>query len=799
MSTIPSDPHLASFPRPKDDNGKGLHFVLDASQGNIDGYGPYLQKFGIKWTTVYNGSQEVVVRVAKQLYDKYGIVSVLRYDARQEYPHNPSDFAFVAQLAIKAGIPPYVQVYNEPEIEWGDPIYSKPPPGQKRRIVKSAPQNFADYWGSRAQAVVDAGGFPGLQILSPDYLNPVLSGASDAIKQKMFFCLHNYGANHPPNYPYNIGKTVMEDDTAVLRFLEYAKWFKDAWGFVPPMIGGEGGWLFQNHDDTTYPAIGMPNWGTWNMEMFHWFKTGVLSNGEPLPDYLFSVTPWLLYASNWYSDSWVDGMNAELKKPFLDTLADDPLYVRQFGGSPPPPPPECPPGQHWDVGSQSCVNDPPPPPPPSTTGSKNGLHISNVGTLLGQSDLYAAKWTSFVVLHINKGFVPDLRSHFPNATIVMRAYLQNWYTQDPVVWSTEIAGYAKELQPYTVDWTFANEQNLAGEGHPMGAPHNGSPYFPASVYQDINNWNLAVIGKLRELVPFVRIHWPALSQGHSDDQDDGTGYVGFEICRPSIEACDVLDVHTYFNVGNPAGGVDSEWYGKRYAKVHALFPGKPIYISEYGGTFPDTPGAAAEYKHWLDSLPDYVSGAAAFIWDSDAANARWRIYNQRPMVDMFKAYTVIPPPPPPIVIVLTDTQIAKLVVDAKFAFPEIAFSIILAESGGKPAATNTAGNTPPSTDRGLWQINWYWHSEVSDAVAFDPVLSTKAAFTISNGGTNYSPWSAYKAGTYKQFLPRAQAAISAITPPSDLYIRSTHHMAHRQSGNELPRHRDSLLRQQAAR
>lgn len=282
---------------------------------------------------------------------------------------------------------------------------------------------------------------------------------------------------------------------------------------------------------------------------------------------------------------------------------------------------------------------PPPPPPPVTVTSRNGIHVSNVGTLLNPSDFYAVSWTNLVVLHLNKGFVPDLRAHYPNALILMRAYTNNWFGQDPVEWAQQIAGWANELKPYTVDWTFANEQNLAAEGHPNGAPYNGTPYPPASLYSDINAWNLKVVNALRQLAPFVRIHWPALSQGHSDDQDDGTGYVGLELCRSSVEACDVMDVHSYFNVGNPAGAWNSPWYGKRYQRVHALFPDKPIYISEYGGTFPDTPGADAEYKNWLDDLPDYVLGAAAFIWDSDAANAKWIIYNQKPMVAMFKAYT----------------------------------------------------------------------------------------------------------------------------------------------------------------
>jgi hypothetical protein len=155
--------------------------------------------------------------------------------------------------------------------------------------------------------VVEGGGYPGLQVLSEEFLDAAVAGASDDVKKNMYFSLHNYGANHPPQYPYP-GKTVFEDDTAVLRFLAIAEWFKKRMGFVPPMIGGEGGWLYQNADDKSMPPVDDEKWTAWHLEMYEWFRAGTISNGEPLPDYLFSVCPWLLFASNWYSDSWVNGL-----------------------------------------------------------------------------------------------------------------------------------------------------------------------------------------------------------------------------------------------------------------------------------------------------------------------------------------------------------------------------------------------------------------------------------------------------------------------------------------------------------
>lgn len=96
----------------------------------------------------------------------------------------------------------------------------------------------------------------------------------------------------------------------------------------------------------------------------------------------------------------------------------------------------------------------------------------------------------------------------------------------------------------------------------------------------------------------------------------------------------------------------------------------------------------------------------------------------------------------------------------------MAIAIALAESGGNPQAAgynrNSAG-TVTSVDRGLWQINNYWHSEVSDSCAYDPRCAAGAAYRISAAGTNWQPWSTYQSGAYKQYLQRAQAAASANT------------------------------------
>lgn len=315
MSNTPSDPHLAKFKRPENDNGRGIHFILDPAQENVEGYAPWLKTMQMKWAVVYAGDELQVTRVAQYLHDKFGIFSNMRVYASGEKPKAP-DFWYKFALRCKEmDIPPYIQIFNEPE---------------DGREGFDDPEHFGRLWNLRANAVLEGGGYPGLQVLAPEFLDAAVAGASKDVRENMYFSLHNYGANHPPQYPYP-QKTVLEDDTAVLRFLAIAEWFKKQMGFVPPMIGGEGGWLYQNADDKSMPPVDDEKWVDWHYEMYDWFRTGTISNGEPLPDYLFSVAPWLLYASNWYSDSWVNGLDADKKMKLIDKLKDDAPYVRQFG------------------------------------------------------------------------------------------------------------------------------------------------------------------------------------------------------------------------------------------------------------------------------------------------------------------------------------------------------------------------------------------------------------------------------------------------------------------------------------
>jgi hypothetical protein len=111
---------------------------------------------------------------------------------------------------------------------------------------------------------------------------------------------------------------------------------------------------------------------------------------------------------------------------------------------------------------------------------------------------------------------------------------------------------------------------------------------------------------------------------------------------------------------------------------------------------------------------------------------------------------------------LNDTQIAQYARNAGLHGNGLVISIAvaLAESQGWSQAVLI--NTDCSHDRGVWQISNRWHPEVSDGQAFDPAGCARAAYNISSGGSNWSPWTTYNNGAYWQYMGRAQSAANQV-------------------------------------
>jgi hypothetical protein len=314
---------LDEYPRPADDNGLGIHFGLDLGQTSLDTYTQKMIELRLKWCLVAH-EDESQLRRAAMVMSAAGILSVSRYKCQID--QNILDFTPFVQVLKDLHLPAYIQIFNEPseEQEWRDGV-------RKPRV-------FTARWCDHAAQVAEAGGFPGLQVLNVIELRAVLSELkirrSQNVIDHMWFCPHPYGANHPPDYPYDMrnqydhpGATLATDDSTVLQFLEFSPIFEAELGFVPPFIAGEGGWQYKNSEDGRYSRIEDTTHARFHKALFDWFRTGLLSNGEPLPNYLFAFCPWILFGFE--ADAWFSRTTGT-REPTIEAIKSIPNFVREF-------------------------------------------------------------------------------------------------------------------------------------------------------------------------------------------------------------------------------------------------------------------------------------------------------------------------------------------------------------------------------------------------------------------------------------------------------------------------------------
>jgi len=87
-------------------------------------------------------------------------------------------------------------------------------------------------------------------------------------------------------------------------------------------------------------------------------------------------------------------------------------------------------------------------------------------------------------------------------------------------------------------------------------------------------------------------------------------------------------------------------------------------------------------------------------------------------------------------------------------------AIALAESGGDSRSHNTVGED----SRGLWQVNVRAHPDLANTDLYDPVQNARAAYQVSHGGSDVSPWTVTHGGAsarYLRFRDKAEAAAAA--------------------------------------
>jgi len=153
---------------------------------------------------------------------------------------------------------------------------------------------------------------------------------------------------------------------------------------------------------------------------------------------------------------------------------------------------------------------------------------------------------------------------------------------------------------------FLNEPNLPEE--------SGLPKGSQQAAEKTAAWGMQVVQTLRQRWGSqIEIHSPPLSPSH-----DANSLQFYEWIRPLVEACDVLNVHCYWAGWGGLYGQEAPNEAFHYRQVRALFPDKPVFISECGRPAGGTRDYGMELAWYFLNLDDYVRSACPYIWNAPA-------------------------------------------------------------------------------------------------------------------------------------------------------------------------------------
>jgi hypothetical protein len=225
---------LSSFPRPANDNGRGLHWFPTTYQTHavVDRFVPELAAMKIRWVVILQGMDDWNMIANDYLIDRLnaeGILVVMRID-RQVGKMDWQRLGWIVARYRERGVR-YFQIFNEPnaEEEWstqGSPT----------------PEQFISYWIEAAEVVAANGGLPGFAPMSPqpddsdlDFFQVALEelkrlGRFDLVNM-MWVSVHNYGDFDSRN----------PTDDGFYRYRSYDSIAKKVFGGSLPMIIAEGG------------------------------------------------------------------------------------------------------------------------------------------------------------------------------------------------------------------------------------------------------------------------------------------------------------------------------------------------------------------------------------------------------------------------------------------------------------------------------------------------------------------------------------------------------------------------------
>lgn len=363
---------LSQYPRPKGDNGWGIHWSPSTVHPTGDALSPWIDellRMHIKWVKVLDDGDGSSVELCRRLV-RCDIMPIVRIYRPQP---NPGRLSHREEEAIRrlvdVGVV-YFETNNEPDVpaEW-----------QHERLPPDWMSIVADQFIHDADRVLALGGLPGLPALSVGSKANLIElvvrkGRADIFARGAWIAVHNYTLNHPPEYPddpvhqeeapltrqeyerygewawdgqprqlINIwrrqGKrpgSTIEGDSDCWRCFELADLMaREALGYSVPVIGTEGGAVIGWRDDRRYPRVTPEIHKAWTVQINQFMHTRA-------PAYFFTTCHWLLAnfrlghhvmgweSQAWFSDWWESAFGIRDHLPAVDALRQTPGGERPF-------------------------------------------------------------------------------------------------------------------------------------------------------------------------------------------------------------------------------------------------------------------------------------------------------------------------------------------------------------------------------------------------------------------------------------------------------------------------------------
>ena len=383
---------LSDFPRPPNDNGRGVHWSLSpywASAGaqEWDFWASQIKEMGLKWIKVIDDGGGSAFRLVMRLLDM-DVMPVIRLYRHEQNPGTiGSRGADTVRAYVKEGAP-WIETNNEPDLdlEWEG---GNKPPNWLEIVVND--------WIADADTILNLGGLPavpafGVGTLRNPYELVVDKGRKDILDNGAWASLHNYCLGRPLSYPNdevnlygkpleegeweaaggmvawemgpeavnearmrdkNPDASIMTDATCFRAFEHLNQIIVDSCGHSIPIMTTEGGYNVLQRagttfgDDARYPKPTPEHASRLNLEMFKYMQGDIPILGKTVPDYYFACMPWLIAAYRiaafaapaenqgpWFTHLYDQESGLQGELPLVQMLKDLPASVRQDGPVP---------------------------------------------------------------------------------------------------------------------------------------------------------------------------------------------------------------------------------------------------------------------------------------------------------------------------------------------------------------------------------------------------------------------------------------------------------------------------------